>query len=451
MRGLAGLRRAALLAATLSAPEALAQAAASPAAAAGELADLRARVAALEAQQGSRAADEERALAEEAAVVATEQVEPKLQIYGFLDAGVQQFRMADERLSGLFPSTAASFVSGNANLYFDARPVPRWRGLLETRLTLLPHGLDRFGRPGPIERTDTRLYDTTSTSAREIVQLGGVVVERAQIEWTASDLLSLQVGYFLTPWGIWNVDHGTPTLIALVMPSFLVQKAIPTQQTGVLAFGSWNLPPFELGYRAYVSNGRVAGLYDLTNDKAVGGRLFLRRQGALTYTIGGSGFYGTSSDRQKTLEIDRSLQVSIVSRDTYALREWVMGGDLSADWAGLRLRAEVVGRHVRYEEGRHEPIVSVPGALAPNHYELYAYGLLAYRFGRLEPYTFFEYADLGQSTSVLPDRGRALSLGLNVHLTPMTQLKGQIVEGRFSNLAGAYRTTIVITRLVLAF
>jgi len=41
-----------------------------------------------------------------------------------MDMGAQKFVLHNSSQSAVFPTTAASFISGNTNIYFDARPVP---------------------------------------------------------------------------------------------------------------------------------------------------------------------------------------------------------------------------------------------------------------------------------------------------------------------------------------
>lgn len=414
-----------------------------------ELETLRARIEALETTVATQQA-EQMAAAEAAAITGPEADEQRLQIYGFMDAGFNKSFVSGTQ-PGLWPTTATTFVSGNTNIYFDARPAPRWRGLVEARLTLNPHGLWTFSSAGVGTRTDNRIFDFTSPSARETVTWGGVILERAQIEWTRSDLLTIVTGMFLTPWGIWNVDHGTPTTIGLFLPTFLVQEAVPKQQTGVQAFGSWHAPPWELGYRAFVSNGRTATQFDLSEDKAVGGRLFLRRVGTATTTFGASGYLGTSQDDRRSVALSGETRLVATKRTIHDYAEQIVGLDLAVDWAGVRLRSEAVQRHVRHEDGLHEVHPSLPGAFYPNRFEKYLYALAAYRLGAVEPYVYFETGDRGLRTNYLPDKGTALSGGLNIYLSSATQLKVQYVGGRFENITGTNNFHLLFGRLVLAF
>ena len=136
------------------------------------------------------------------AAAETEDEEQKIKIYGFLDFGLRKtFGAKDPLFAGLI-HRPLTFVLGNVNLYFDAQPMPDWRALVEARLTTYPHGAETVDQSGTFQRTDTRVYDTSSPSGRNRVIWGGVVLERAQIEHTMFDMFNLRVGYFLTPYGI---------------------------------------------------------------------------------------------------------------------------------------------------------------------------------------------------------------------------------------------------------
>lgn len=379
-------------------------------------------------------------------------VDSKLLVYGFLDAGAQRYFRADRQTQGLLATQSSTFVSGNTNLYFDARPVRGWRGLIETRLSLLPQGDYDISRLGAVPRTDTRKVDATSPSGRNNVQLGSVIVERSQIEYTHNDAVNLRVGYFFTPWGIWNVDHGTPTLISLMMPAFLVQEAVPQRQTGVEFYGSWNGPPWQIGYHLYISNGRTRTLFDLSDDKAVGGRLLVSRQGRVRFALGFSGLYGTSSDESKSITLDPDGYPVINAKKLYSFTEKTVGADLSLDAGGFRLRAEVVHRQQIYDKGFHEPSTLRPGGVLPNFAGNFAYIIGAYRFARhYEPYVYAEWGDGGLRNNII-DSGSVFSVGLNIYFTPYTQLKTQYVESVFSNFSGNnHHLGFWSARLVLAF
>ncbi len=147
---------------------------------------------------------------------------------------------------------------GNLNLYFDAQPIKDWRALVEIRFTNAPQGLvtNYGGLAGTYERVGTRQNDPHAAQLNAPMWRGSTVIERAWIEWNRLQLLKVRVGNWFTPFGIWNEDHGTPTLISPALPQFMLQGWMPVRQTGVMAHGNTFSGDGELGYAATFSNGR---------------------------------------------------------------------------------------------------------------------------------------------------------------------------------------------------
>ncbi len=189
-----------------------------------------------------------------------------LRVYGFMEAGFQKVMPKSRSFIGsVGQSNASTFLVGNINLFFDLQPSEDWRGLLELRFTNAPHGEERSfaSTVSDYERVDSTVLDSTSPNARNELVAGSTVIERAWIQWQAHDELRVRAGSWFTPWGIWNVDHGSPTLISLLLPDFQVTEYFPRSQVGVQASGSLFIQPWELGYHAYISNGRMVGQLDL--------------------------------------------------------------------------------------------------------------------------------------------------------------------------------------------
>lgn len=350
-------------------------------------------------------------------------------VYGFLDTGLQRLFLEDSPINGVYNTRQSTFVLGKANVYVDAHPGKGWRTLIETRLTLYPHGAESFS-PG-YQRVDTRVYDSNDPNGRGRVPWGGVVIERAWGEWSYSQALNIQAGLFPAPYGIWNIDHGTPVLISLLLPAFQVEEAIPTRLVGVHVHGNAVLGPLDAGYHAYVSNGRTATNVDLTDDKALGGRLFLRGSGEARWTAGASGYWGSSSDETKQLDLS-SGSFGVRATPSWAYKEWAGGLDFAVDWAGWRVRTEALLQRVRYEPGRQtESGLGPPGSVRPNRFAHYWYGLLARRFAhRFEPYLYVELK-YSSPAELLSNFTYTPSMGFNVYFTPWAQLKTQYAAAHF--------------------
>ena len=382
---------------------------------------------------------------------------PKLHLYGFADVGGQWIHMDDGPYTALIASSPA-FMLGNINLYFDARPSPSWRALVETRFGLSPHG-----SYNGLTRVDNRFMDTSSPSGRSYAIWSGVILERAWLQWTHDEHFALQAGYLLTPYGIWNVDHGTPTLISLVLPSLQVEEAIPQHQVGVQALGAFSHQAWELAYHAYLTNGRNLDPTEGHWRKGVGGRLILRHAGDLRVALGASGYFGSFSKDVLMLHLGTDAATGaptatfeksdLAQNGGFAGDEWAIGGDLSIDWSNFRFRGETMVRHVGYQDGKHEHKTwGDPSATIPNHYSHYAYGILAYRFAKhFEPFVMVDYNDSDPQIS-MNKWGLCFSGGLNIYFTATAMLKMQYADQRFSHSdQGQMDMKLVVARLVLVF
>ncbi|MDX2018939.1 MAG: hypothetical protein SF187_01765 [Deltaproteobacteria bacterium] len=396
-----------------------------------ELETVKQELAAIKAEMASAAEAQLAKEMEELQAADAEREKPSLKIYGFLDAGLSKAWLSNQNPFGpAYPFKNATFVPGNMNLYFDGRPSPYFRALLETRYSFYPHG-DVPTTGTDVKRTDTRLLDTFSTSGYNKVVWGGTIIERAQMDWLPKQEFNLRIGYFLTPYGIWNVDHGTPTLISMLLPQFQVEEAIPQRQTGVQAFGSHSVAPFEVGYNAYISNGRAPFIMRTAPGFGSGGRLYLRHMGTATTTVGTSWYYSTF--QQDKLGFKLSPEFSLTSAAVYKGTEWAVGADLSVDYGPLRIRSEGLIRHVKYDEGFHEPTSEFGTSNKPNRYENYGYVIAAYRIGKyFEPY-WYQEIKWGRPAYTSAEIANVTSGGLNIYFTAQTMLKLQYVYLNFYN------------------
>jgi hypothetical protein len=414
---------------------------------------LEARIARLEAQLAALEATSEAALT--AASSAEAARDPMFRLYGFIDMGLQKFWATD---NPVIPTLKTTFVLGNVNLYFDFHPASDWSSLVEVRLTNYPTGAATYGIPAlglRYNRLNTTIPDPGNGEGYDTLRWGAIVLERAYIQWQRNPKLGLRLGQFLTPYGIWNVDHGTPTLISLVRPYFQANEMFPEHQLGAEAFGRFDEVPFEdwqVDYHAYISNGRTPGVVALTHDKMVGGRLVVSTHRPHAMAFGISAIRGRYVDQEvnvdpQTGETDRPTTVSY--------DEVAVGVDASVDLGGLRLRGEVALRNKRYLAG-HREISWAPGVYTADGNEADTYVLAAYRIARtrFEPYLYGEWyrwpTPLGQDS--LTGSG-----GLNVYFTPAVQLKLQFsvfqrFNGRDPRLSSYdTRAEILASKLVMGF
>lgn len=422
---------------------------------AAELAQLRAEIEALKVKQAE---------AEMAALLQDEPAgldEDKYRIYGFMDMGAQYYAVDKSSLVGaVFDTNALTFVTGNIDLYFDFNPIEDWRALAEIRFTNAPQGdvASYGGLAGEFQRTTTEQFDPHGTAPNAPMWGGYAVIEQAWIEWGRYQALRLRVGNWFTPFGIWNVDHGSPTLISMAMPQFIQQKWMPLRQTGVQALGSFFSGETEIAYRAWVSNGRTEqNPFDYDNEKSFGARVFVRRDtGETNFQVGATYHHGVVRDKQ--VNIVGFNPVRFDTPSTWEYTENVGGLDVSVDIGDTRIRSEGILSHVEYTPGKQESAGSiVPGAIQPNRFRIGAYLLVAHQlpWWGLEPYL---YAELNQQPWVVADGLFMPSAGLNVRFNPSTLLKLQYAPSYFFNWkheapgeASLNNVTSYMGRLVVAF
>ncbi|HKP57558.1 MAG TPA: hypothetical protein VJV78_12595 [Polyangiales bacterium] len=345
--------------------------------------------------------------------------EPLLRLYGFADVGLQRM-WADDAVAEISPETdKLTFVLGNVNLYLDANPSKEFRFLAEIRFGLFPSGsVSRakgswaFGDP-----IDTNVSDPSAPNAFfTSLRWAGVMPERAHIDWTPSDAFNLRAGLFLTPYGIWNVDHGTPTRIMVSEPLFMSSQLIPSQLIGIEAFGTIAFLPWTLGYHLHVSNGRTFGQVDFSDSKAFGGRLYLSTRNPFPFKIGISGYTGNVEDVQTTLAMRTT---------NFALNEYAVSGDLSIDVGSLRVRSELVVSWHKYEPGERRVWA---GSQLADVMRMGAYLVLAYQLPwlGLEPLAMVEFIRVPVPRLVPVGEGLIMpAVGLNVYFTPTTMLRTQ--------------------------
>src|SRR4029077_7383787 len=105
-----------------------------------------------------------------------------------------------------------SFIVGNLNVYLEKNLSTRLRSLLEVRLLFAPNGSVGAGD----QYIDTTVQDLSNFFRP--IQWGAIAIERAYVEYDLEPRLTLRAGHWLTPYGIWNIDHGSPTVIGTFRP-----------------------------------------------------------------------------------------------------------------------------------------------------------------------------------------------------------------------------------------
>jgi hypothetical protein len=359
----------------------------------------------------------------------------KLNLYGFADMAYTSY--FDK---GSFGHPVGTFWVGNFNLYASGELGDNWRALSEVRFTYLPNGAvptaTTFMTGGTGAPIDTTVPDYTDLGRP--VRWGGIIIERVYVERTFLSWLTVRAGHFLTPYGIWNVDHGSPVIIGVRRPFVVGESLFPQSQTGLEAFGSGLAGPVEVGYHLTLSNGRgpTDTYLDLDGNKAIGWRLWGRHHSDDfgTLTVGFSGYRGDyTSGTVVTAPNAQNMLVTTI-QPTKQYSELSLGGDLKWERGGALFQSEVIMNDVAYDNATRpmaSPFGGPPG-FVPDNRRYGAYGLGGYRFSWLGimPWIGGEYYNLGGQGI----NSAAIWGGLNVRPTQRVVLKMQVTQSFLMNL-----------------
>ena len=192
----------------------------------------------------------------------------------------------------------------------------------------------------------------------------GISLPRVHADLLLRDAFNVRVGRFITPAGIWNVDHGSPAILTVSQPTQTASFPIfPESQTGIQAFGKSVLADQDVSYAAWVSTGRsglnVLGGSDYGQDPqnlddwAWGTHLQADLSVLDGIRLGGTFHTGTIRENNEVstipvvavnpitqeVSVDLSKSTSTITTTTYA-RELCYGLDTKIQWNRFLLQGE---------------------------------------------------------------------------------------------------------------
>jgi hypothetical protein len=295
----------------------------------------------------------------------------KLNIYGFADIGYTVIHSARDPV--IFPQDVRSFAIGNFNIYLAKNLTRKARALAEVRFTFMPNGS---------VNPDGSIVSTTAgdnTNANRPATWGGIVIDRVYVEYDVGDHLTVRAGHWLTPYGIWNIDHGSPVIIGTSRPFIIGEQFFPEHQTGLDMFGSHYLDSFKLNYHLTASNGRGGSeaTADQDTELGFGGRLELETPWG--FKAGGSYYRGRFTGLPAAMG---------APAETY--QEAAYGGDAQFDRGALHVQAEMIVRERHYEVGQR---AATAAGFVPDGRDVGYYLLAGYRLDRFWNVMPFAYAE----------------------------------------------------------
>lgn len=382
----------------------------------------------------------------------------KLDLYGFADFTYQRLLIEKDNVWNRTYPSVNSFAVGNFNLYMSSNLGDSWRALAEVRFLYLPNGATTTDpATGNALRTDTTVLDYAGFE--QPIRWGGIRVERIYVEHEFNGLLKLQAGQFLTPYGIWNVDHGSPTIIGIKKPFVVSDQLFPEQQVGLQLYGSDYFDPVEVGYHLYISNGRGPVQYqDFDDDKAYGGRLYAKTDAIGTLTVGGSFYRGNYYDRSSKYVIkDAGTRVDQEYTTTAKYQELSLGADVKWEFKSWLAQGEIIMNEAKFDSGARPrvQVVNPPQGFQTDYRRWGAYGLLGYRLPWLPlmPYVIVQHAYAPNTPNVPP--ATAYQVGVNLRPTAAVVVKLEYTDWHFHGNGaagfGAFPLRILASQIAWAF
>lgn len=364
-----------------------------------------------------------------------ETASPRLSVYGFADTQYMQLLMNEHSVFQAIWGPSGSFALGHLNIYLDGQVSEGFRSLVEVRFSYLPLGNPSLSSGGLLTYQTAQGQDYSDFAMQ--TRWGSAVIERAYLEYAFADWLKVRAGQFITPYGLWVMDHGSPTLIPALKPFIIETQLIPEKQSGLVVTGNASILDLPVRYYLTLSNGRgpVDSYHDLDSNKALGGRIEV---GGSRWQLGVSGYRGRATDRSWLMEADSTGTVSATSVVNYSYDELMLGCDARLELYGFVFAGELLYNEVAFtDSGRPAAgainaslplnVPAAPGTYSPDMLRMGGYVLVGYRTPWLNILPFYMVERLHANVDVMPDtRDVTLhSFGVNARVRPEVALKAQ--------------------------
>jgi len=353
-----------------------------------------------------------------------------IRVSGFFDTTFSKNFIQDDVAAGRALGEESTFFMQNFNVILTNHMTRKLSFLGEIRFTFLPNGEEPtiFSLE---ERTDTTVVDPHT---QETFKLGGLAIERVHLKWMPWEFFGVIAGYYLTPYGIWHLDHGSPTRLSILHPfkvnvlnaaDYQAGEIVPDAQLGLQALGrlffSDNL---FFDYALTLSNGRGPAdtVIDYDENKGLGLRLrFTYDKSDFQVALGGYGYHGTYTDKQP-----RGLSFDTLEKYS----EYAIASDFLIAVYRFKLQTEFVRGLILYDENSPRPPISSLLPPSPDNVKNAFYAMLSYEL---------PLADLLGSMTLTPYVAGALDnplewiyttsywAGLNFKPSPYVTLKTEVV------------------------
>lgn len=382
-----------------------------------------------------------------------------IDIYGFFDvAFVKTLAHKGSLMEGL-TNRESTFVLQNTNLYFSSRMSDSLSAITELRFTFRPHGNEQqFEFPAAglaYERIDTEVDDQLSN---EHFRLGGVSIERAHLTWQPRDYFGLIAGYYLTPYGIWNEEHGSPVRTSIRPPHMSVARVVPQAQLGIAVKGRF-FPAARtyFDYGITLSNGRgpMDTVMDLDENKALGLKLKLIYEGKkFRLSAGGYGYMGDYTDIKRYVK-SVTPEFSVGQEVTESYSEYIGAFDLLLEAGDFRFQGEYVWRLTQYDIRVPRPQMEGPG-YKPDYLAYGGYGMLSYTLPlehllgemKLAPYVSLEFSEQDETIDLFSILISVVGLNFKPSAYVVLKLEGTYLHPTKND---DFRVAFIMAQMAVSF
>ena len=141
-------------------------------------------------------------------------------------------------------------------------------------------------------------------------------------------------------------------MVGIRAPLAVASELFAAHQTGIQLYGNTFFDPFEVGYHLTLSNGRGPVEYqDVDDDKAVGGRIYLKTDAVGSLTVGTSAYRGGYYDRSAKYVLTDSGGVDQAYTTKSKYHEFSFGTDVKWQWKRLLVQGEFIMNEAAFEHG----------------------------------------------------------------------------------------------------
>lgn len=395
---------------------------------------------------------EDEILADFQAEIEEEDFSHFLKIWGFFDLTFAKNFYEKGSVYSQFIRRNSSFYMTNLNLYIKSQMTETLSAIVEARLSFLPHGAETMAEiPGFTEydRTNMQVMDPLTS---QFFNQGGISIERAHLTYRPIQWFNVIAGRFLSPYGIWNVEHGSTVVIPAHIPYTQIRNMVPHAQTGLQLFGRvfLGMPTLFLDYAITLSNGPgpIEAVADLDENKAIGFKLEATyKPRKLRISAGAYAMFGKYTDSKKVAELSLNSDLTLneaadmpVRIDVVPVRDVdqkIVATHVQVEGAGVTLQGEFIW--TRWDFNVTEPRVLAETIFAGGGpldvyyrasnigmggYVLLAYELpLAKYMGGLRPIPWIMFEKCSHDDTSIVGAMTAFEAGLNLKPSPYITLK----------------------------